>query len=642
MKERATSELGKRVEKYKALVESGADWIWETNAAGRYTFTGPQVEGILGYTPDEIVGKSPFDLMPLQEAERLKSPVAETVRRRERIMALESTNLRKDGRTVVLETNGTPFFNAHGSFVGYRGVNRDITLRKETERALVESEDRYRVAIEHSNDGVAIVSGNRHVFVNKKFLEIFGYERLNEVVGKSISLTVHPDDRKRLPGYILKRQRNKPAPSIYEMKGVRKDGKVVYIEVSATNISFYGKPASLAYLRDITDRKEKEGKLAENVEQITQAKQEWESLVDSLGELVLLLDERGRIIRSNRRVESWGLGQPADVRGLTPHDIFHPNCTKLDCYLNSFMSKSLSDIAYGISVELEVRDETLNRHLDIRMRPIHTQQNGGDLLKGSFAVLVIHDTTERKQAKESLTEAYEELKEAQQELIQIEKLALLGKFSSGIAHEIRNPLANIRASAQFCLAQYELDEEIKKHLRIILRNSELANKIIKDLIDLAKPSEVSLKQSNTNDVISRVCDLVKTRCEKQHISLHKKVSRRLPPILMDEERMEKAFLNFVLNALDAMPKGGKLTINAYPYFDKNKVIVSIQDTGKGISREDFDKIFHPFFTTKRTGIGLGLCLADQVISSHKGRLSVISETGEGTTITIELPIAREG
>jgi len=110
---------------------------------------------------------------------------------------------------------------------------------------------------------------------------------------------------------------------------------------------------------------------------------------------------------------------------------------------------------------------------------------------------------------------------------------------------------------------------------------------------------------------------------------------------MDAERMEKAFLNFVLNALDAMPKGGKLTINIYPYFDKNKVIISIQDTGKGIADEDFDKIFHPFFTTKRTGIGLGLCLADQVISSHKGRLSVASKVGEGTTITIELPITRE-
>jgi signal transduction histidine kinase len=302
---------------------------------------------------------------------------------------------------------------------------------------------------------------------------------------------------------------------------------------------------------------------------------------------------------------------------------------------------------------LEVKDEALKRYLDIRMRPIRTQRSGiakskpdtindeANRIYESFAVLVIHDITERRQAKESLAEAYGELEETQQELIRIEKLALLGKFSSGIAHEIRNPLANIRASAQFCLAQYKLNKEIKKHLGIMLRNSEHANKIIKDLIDLAKPSEVSLKAGKTNDMIKRVCDLVRTRCEKQHVLVHTKVSRRLPPILMDEERMEKAFLNFVLNALDAMPKGGKLSMNVYPHFDRDKIVITIQDTGKGIPQEDLDNIFHPFFTTKRTGIGLGLCLADQVISSHKGRLSVTSKVGEGTMITIELPIARE-
>jgi len=533
------------------------------------------------------------------------------------------------------------------------GVHCDVTLRKQMEKALVESEDRYRIAVEHSNDGVAMVRGDKHVFVNKRFLEIFGYEQVEEIIGKSISLTVHPDDRERVLGYNRGRQKNESVPSIYEMKGIKKNGETVHIEVSATNISLYGEPASLAYLRDVTSRKQREKELAESLEKITQAKQEWESLVDSLSELVLVLDERGYIIRSNRGAESWGFAHPCDMERQTPHDVLHPYCTKSGCYLKDFISNGLKDSAVGKPAELEVKDEVLKRYFDIRMRPIRTQQNETSMSKPDtknneanrmnrgFTVLVIHDITERRQTKESLSEAYGELKEAQQELIRIGKLALLGKFSSGIAHEIRNPLANIRASAQFCLAQYERDKEIKKHLKIMLRNSDHANKIIKDLLDLAKPSEVSLKPGNANDVINRVCDLVKTRCEKQHILLHKKVSRRLSPILMDEERMGKAFLNFVENALDAMPKGGKLTVNAYPYFDENKIIVTIQDTGKGIPREDLDNIFHPFFTTKRTGIGLGLCLADEVISSHKGKLAVTSGVEEGTTITIELPIARE-
>lgn len=650
---RTQSEIRMFSEKYRSLVESSGEWIWEINTKGFYTYASPQVQDILGYPPEEILGKSPFDLMLAQETARLKPLFTDIMGQGKAMKLLENVNLHKDGRPVVFVTSATPFFNSDGGILGYRGVHRDVTLHKQMEMALIESEDRYRIAIEHSNDGIAIVRGDSHIFVNKRFLEIFGYEQVEEVVGKPISLTVHPDDRERVLGYNWGRQRNESVPSIYEMKGIKKDGETVHIEVSATSTSFHGEPASLAYLRDVTLRKQGEKELRQSLEEVIRAKQEWESLVDSLSELVLLLDKNGYIIRSNPGAESWNLRHPGDARKQTPHDVLHPYCTKSDCYLKNFVSNGLKDSAVGKPAELEVEDEALKRYLDIRMRPIRTQHNETSMAKphtrnneisrinGSFAVLVIHDITERRQAKESLAEAYGELKETQQELIRIEKLALLGKFSSGIAHEIRNPLANIRASAQFCLAQYDLAEEIKKHLRIMLRNSEHANKIIKDLIDLAKPSEVSLKPGNTSDVINRVCNLVKTRCEKQHILLHKKISRRLPPILMDEERMEKAVLNFVLNALDAMPKSGKLTTNAYPHFDENKVIITIQDTGKGIPQEDFDKIFHPFFTTKRTGIGLGLCLADQVISSHKGKLSVDSRVGEGTTITIELPIARE-
>ena len=543
-------------------------------------------------------------------------------------------------RAVLMEGISVPDADGHGKRI--RAVMIDITERKETGKAFAESEDRYRIAIEHCNDGVAIVRGDNHVFVNKRFLEIFGYEQEDEIIGKPISLTVHPDDRERVLRNNRGRQKNESVPSVYEAKGIKKNGETIYFEVSATNVPFRGEPASLSYLRDITIRKQREKELSESIEKITQAKQEWESLVDSLSELVLLLDENGYIIRSNRGIESWNFGHPGDVIGQAPHDVLHPYCTEFDCYLRNFISNGLKDSAVDKPLELEVKDEALKRYLDIRMRPVRTQQNRTNPINGSFAVLVIHDITERRQAKESLTEAYKELKETQQELIRIEKLALLGKFSSGIAHEIRNPLANICASAQFCLAKYELGEEIKKHLRIMLRNSEHANKIIKDLIDLAKPSEVSLEPGDISDLINNVCDLVKTRCEKQRVLLHKKVSRRLPHILMDKERIEKALLNFILNAVEAMPKGGKLAISAYPHFEKGQVIISILDTGKGIPQEDFDNIFHPFFTTKRTGIGLGLCLADQVINSHKGRLSINSTVGEGTEITIKLPISREG
>ncbi len=134
----------------------------------------------------------------------------------------------------------------------------DSTKRKTTEARLRESEERYRVAIENSNDGVALVRGDRHIYVNRKFLEIFGYRSPEEVVGKTLYLTVHPHDREKVVSYNRKRQRGEAVPDRYEFEGVRKDGTAIYIEASAARITYQGEPASLAYLRDVTERKEAE------------------------------------------------------------------------------------------------------------------------------------------------------------------------------------------------------------------------------------------------------------------------------------------------------------------------------------------------------------------------------------------------
>jgi len=137
----------------------------------------------------------------------------------------------------------------------YRVANRNPVIIKQTEDSLVESEERYRIAIEHSNDGVAIVKGCYHIFVNNKFLEIFGYNNRDEIIGNQIYITVHPDDREMVISINERRQRGEDVPSKYEFKGIKKDGTTVFIEVSAAGIIYRGEPATLAYLRDITEHK---------------------------------------------------------------------------------------------------------------------------------------------------------------------------------------------------------------------------------------------------------------------------------------------------------------------------------------------------------------------------------------------------
>jgi len=137
----------------------------------------------------------------------------------------------------------------------YRVANRNPVIIKQTEDSLLESEERYRIAIEHSNDGVAIVKGCYHIFVNNKFLEIFGYNNRDEIIGNQIYITVHPDDREMVISINERRQKGEDVPSKYEFKGIKKDGTTVFIEVSAAGIIYRGEPATLAYLRDITEHK---------------------------------------------------------------------------------------------------------------------------------------------------------------------------------------------------------------------------------------------------------------------------------------------------------------------------------------------------------------------------------------------------
>ena len=160
-----------------------------------------------------------------------------------------------DGVRHEVVFNKATFLNKDGSPGGLIGVILDITERKRAEARLMESEERYRIAIEHSNDGVGILKGDRHAYVNRRFLEIFGYDKAEEILDKNIYVTVDPEDRERVMAINRRRQKGESAPSRYEFKGIRKDGSPIYIEVSATGITFQGEPASLVYLRDITERK---------------------------------------------------------------------------------------------------------------------------------------------------------------------------------------------------------------------------------------------------------------------------------------------------------------------------------------------------------------------------------------------------
>jgi PAS domain S-box-containing protein len=163
------------------------------------------------------------------------------------------------GGDFIVSTS--PIFNSANQLIGSVHVARDITERKQAEEKLKETEEQYRMAIESSNDGIAMVRDDRHLFVNQRFLEIFGYDRPEEILEQPMSVVIHPEDLDRVANFTRLRQQGEPAPSRYEFKGIRRDGREVFIEVSATRTTYRGALVSLAFLRDITERKKLESML---------------------------------------------------------------------------------------------------------------------------------------------------------------------------------------------------------------------------------------------------------------------------------------------------------------------------------------------------------------------------------------------
>jgi len=244
-------------------------------------------------------------------------------------------------------------------------------------------------------------------------------------------------------------------------------------------------------------------------------------------------------------------------------------------------------------------------------------------------------------AHQELSTYAQRLKENQEQLIQAEKMTSLGQMAASIAHEINNPLAGVLVYTQLLakkVASNALDKEVALDY-LAKMDSEISrtSRIIRNLLDFARQSELVLKPVDTNQVIEQALSLVSHQAKLQNIDVIKELGPSLPKVVADFDQLQQVFTNLTLNAIQAMPDGGRLTLRTSLVGD-GQVRIDVQDTGCGISEENLRKLFTPFFTTKGKGkgVGLGLAVTHGIIQRHQGRIEVQSEVGEGTTFTIYL------
>jgi signal transduction histidine kinase len=260
------------------------------------------------------------------------------------------------------------------------------------------------------------------------------------------------------------------------------------------------------------------------------------------------------------------------------------------------------------------------------------QALGGEI--GQF-VERMHAEAALRQSEEHLRNQAQEL---EQQLLASGRLVAVGELTASMAHEFNNPLGIVLGFAQGLLANMDSSDPNYHHVQIISEEAKRCEKLVQELLEFGRPKNADFAWTDVQEMIQKTLDLVQPRAGKSKIEAYAKFAGELPQIHADPQQLQQVLLNLSLNAVDAMPKGGTLTIAATQE-SPNRLTITVADTGIGIEPDVLPRIFQPFFTSKkRRGLGLGLPICDRIVKGHGGRIEVESMPGEGTRFTIRLPI----
>jgi len=310
--------------------------------------------------------------------------------------------------------------------------------------------------------------------------------------------------------------------------------------------------------------------------------------------------------------------------------------------------------------ELLPPDASLTRHLAETVRTGESRGEGettlltpdGHTIPVSIVTAPLFDHGGTVGAAVAVLRDISRIRELEAEVRRGETLAAAGRMAVGLAHEIRNPLGAIRGAVQLLARELAPGSRFGEYTQVLIQEVDRVNRIIEQLLDLARPVQLRTGPLNLHQLLERVSLLAAEGALAQGVTIVRRYDPSLPPILGDEDRLVQVFHNLVRNALDAMKGGGRLTlttrISLSPVFAKmdlgagqrSMVEVQVTDEGTGIPARVQAKVFDPFFTTKERGLGLGLALCHRILEEHKGAVRIDSVEGRGTTVTCFLPIAR--
>jgi PAS domain S-box-containing protein len=349
-------------------------------------------------------------------------------------------------------------------------------------------------------------------------------------------------------------------------------------------------------------------------------------VLDSMASALVAVDMRGHVLTFNQAAQSL-LGWPeADVIGQPVGTVVGPDGEDL------------------VRQTLDHGREALREEILLRTRE-------GAPVPVSFTTSLLRDDRRAIYGAIATFVDLTPLKRAEEHARRQDRLAALGRFTSSVAHEIRNPLTGIGAGVQYLSRALADDAPQRENLTFILGEIRRLDRIIQDLFDITHPGQLLLRVAPLDDALRRAAQVLEPLCAERGVELRLDVAARTPPLAHDADQMQQVFINLIKNAAEASPPGSIVRVTmglASPPAGRRRAVappavsVRIEDTGSGIDAEELKRIFEPFFTTKPGGTGLGLYITHDIVKRHGGSLTVQSESGHGTTFAVELPLEHNG
>ncbi len=583
----------------------------------RVSFANQAAADLYGCPREELIGQDSFALALPEEHGQVVQYIENGCSKRGLKGMFHIRTQQGDIRTV----------EANSSFVTYREQEAlvvivvDITERVAAEQALHESERRFRETIEHAPLPVFIHANQRVLFCNHAASALLGYS-LAEMMVISIWQLVYPDDTGKVQSLIETIRVNRSATTEYRLQ-TRSNG-VRAVESYTTHLSYDGEPVLLTMLVDVTDRLHAEQALRDaytnlqalNV-QVHQSRDALRSLLDGLTDAIIMVDQTGLVVNLNNAMADL-LRQPVHTLvGRQWQDLWQAHTSLAPPY--DLVQRALET---DTPQQAQVRDTGNPNHpriYQIATIPITSEED-----QSRRVIVIITDITERLQLQEYLA--------------QTEAFAANAMLAASVAHEVNTPLQTVLNALAFI--PHASPEDQAQLMQAASSEIKRAGHIVRQFLDLYRKGSQEIDQVDVNAILGRLLLLLGKRIKEQGVSLTYTPDEQQPQVLGHADRLTQVFLNILVNALDAMPKGGSLTVQTTVVRIEQGLYVEvlIGDTGAGIPDSMLPHIFEPFVTSKPDGTGLGLPISYQIIQQHHGSIYVSSEVNIGSTFTIVLPL----